>query len=78
MDLDPLITDVEAFLGETGISQTIFGRAVLRDPNFVPELRRGRELRRSTARRVRQQMDHYRRHGKFGEANGKDAQGQQR
>lgn len=78
MEPDPLLRDVEAFLGETGMAPTAFGLSVMRDARFVPELRRGRELRRRTAARVREQMAYYRRYGKFGDANGQDAQGQRR
>jgi hypothetical protein len=35
-------TEVEAFLTDTGMSATAFGRAVVSDPNFVSDLREGR------------------------------------
>lgn len=63
---DPLLGEIEAFLAETGLTPTAFGRDAMRDPNFVFGLRAGRELRRATSRRARRQMTQYRKCGEFG------------
>lgn len=62
---DPALTEIEAFLAETGMSPTAFGRDALGDPRFVFDLRSGRDCRRSTTERAREQMQHYRKHGEF-------------
>lgn len=36
------LDEVEAFLQRSGMSATAFGRAVVSDPNLVPDLRQGR------------------------------------
>jgi hypothetical protein len=48
-----ILQDVEQFLRETQMTPTRFGREALGDPRLVGDLRRGRELRSPTARRVR-------------------------
>jgi 2,4-dienoyl-CoA reductase-like NADH-dependent reductase (Old Yellow Enzyme family) len=50
--IDPLLTDVEAFLESEGMTATAFGVKSLNDPTFVHELRRGRDCRRSTRIKV--------------------------
>lgn len=50
--LDTFAADVEAFIAETGMTQTSFGLAALKDPNFVGSLRGGRAPRASTMDRV--------------------------
>lgn len=52
------LESVEAFLRETGMPPTVFGKAVLNDPTFVPRLRAGRQPRIDTAERVKSFMDH--------------------
>lgn len=47
-----LLTHVEKHLREKGISPARFGRAVLGDPSFVFELRRGRDPRARTVAKV--------------------------
>jgi hypothetical protein len=37
------LQQVEAFLERTGMSPTAFGKAACNDPNFVPDLRKGRK-----------------------------------
>lgn len=49
-----LIEDVENYLTQTGMNATRFGKVVMNDPNFVFELRKGRDFRFSTAERVRE------------------------
>lgn len=40
--LEALPSRVDAFLAETGCSETRFGREALKDPGFVKKLREGR------------------------------------
>jgi hypothetical protein len=47
-----LLTRIDAFLRRTKMSPTRFGREALGDPNFVLNLRDGREPRAPTVRRV--------------------------
>ena len=47
-----LLTIVEKHLRESGTSPARFGRAALGDPSFVFELRRGREPRPRTVKKV--------------------------
>lgn len=63
---DPLLTEIETFLAEAGMTPTAFGRDALSDPGFVFELRAGRDCRRTTAMRARAQMERYRVKGEFG------------
>lgn len=54
-----LLDAVEAYLRDTDMSATVFGKLVLNDPRFVHELREGREPRQRTMQRVVQYMrDH--------------------
>lgn len=39
---EQFVADVEAFLKRSGMSPTAFGVAVLKDPRFITDLRRGR------------------------------------
>lgn len=55
--LDPILTEVEAFLKRSGMPPTVFGKVILTDPNFVFDLRLGREVRRSTRDKVREFLD---------------------
>jgi len=48
---------VERFLKRSGMPATRFGREALGDPCFVSELRRGRELRPVTEKRVTAWLD---------------------
>jgi 2,4-dienoyl-CoA reductase-like NADH-dependent reductase (Old Yellow Enzyme family) len=48
-----LIDTIEAYMRETSTTATEFGREVMRDPNFVSDLRGGRDYRRSTDSKVR-------------------------
>lgn len=63
---DPLLAEIEAFLEEARMTPTAFGRDALNDPGFVFELRTGRDTRRATAQRARDQMAQYRARGEFG------------
>jgi hypothetical protein len=51
-DPDPLLIAIEAYLSETGISQTAFGYYSVNDPALVSDMRRGREPRRAVRERV--------------------------
>lgn len=51
-----ILKEVEVFIAEHDIPLTTFGRRAVGDPNLIPGLRSGRELRRSTERRVREFM----------------------
>ena len=45
--------EIEAFLAETKMSATAFGRDALNDPPFVAQLRRGRNVTLSTVEKCR-------------------------
>jgi len=55
-----LIRKIEIFLRRTGMPATKFGRLATRDPRFVHDLRRGREPRGRTEKRVEHFMNEYR------------------
>lgn len=48
--------EIEVYLAETGMDPTNFGKAVLKDPCFVFDIRGGRSPRASTFHRVRSYM----------------------
>ena len=48
-----LLWEVEKFLRSSKIAPTRFGRDAVGDPRFVFDLRRGREPRAGTVKRVR-------------------------
>lgn len=39
---DSFIAEIDAFLAESGMSPTAFGKAAVGDPCFVPDLKAGR------------------------------------
>src|SRR5450759_3438413 len=41
---DRFLADIEAFLRESGMRATFFGKAAVGDPNFVGDIRRGRKV----------------------------------
>lgn len=53
---DSLITRIDAFLNATGQSASAFGRATVGDPNFVRDLRSGREPKRRLVEKVETYM----------------------
>ena len=55
-DPHPLLADIARFLLATGMSDRVFGLHALGDPNFVEDVRCGRDVRRVTERRVRAYM----------------------
>lgn len=52
-----LLHRIERYLRSTRMPPTRFGRNVLRDPNFVFNLRDGREPRDATTQRVQAYLD---------------------
>ena len=50
--MNDLLNIIEDYLSETGQSPTAFGKQVMNNPNFVFDLREGRDYRQSTARKV--------------------------
>lgn len=51
--LDAFIAEVESYLSSSGLTPTAFGLKAAGDPNFVFDLRSGREPRRTTIEKVR-------------------------
>lgn len=56
---DQFLNDIEAFLALTHMKATTFGKAAAKDPNFVRDLREGREPKFSLVERVRHYMREY-------------------
>lgn len=54
-----LLRSVERFLHQTGMAPTRFGRAAVRDPRLVFDLRNGREPGERMKRRVEHFMNIY-------------------
>lgn len=54
--MSTLLDDIEAFCKARELTEAQFGLLALNDKNFVPQLREGRDIRFSTAERVRQFM----------------------
>lgn len=52
-----LLSRVERYLRRSGTPPTRFGREAVRDPRFVFDLRRGREPREATLRRISAYLD---------------------
>jgi 2,4-dienoyl-CoA reductase-like NADH-dependent reductase (Old Yellow Enzyme family) len=52
-----LLRDVEQFLNKQNVSAARFGRDAMGDPRFVFDLRRGREPRARTVRRVQAYLE---------------------
>lgn len=48
-----LLSDIEAFCATSGMSETAFGWAAVRDRSLVSDLRDGREPRKKTRERIR-------------------------
>jgi hypothetical protein len=58
--MSTLLTDIEAFCEANDLKEGQFGLLALNDKNFVSDLRDGRDLRMSTADKVREFMAEYR------------------
>jgi hypothetical protein len=52
-----LLSRIQRYLRRSGQTPSRFGRAVMNDPKFVHDLRRGREPRIETAARVHAWLD---------------------
>lgn len=52
-----LLRRIERHLRATGTPPTLFGRAAVRDPRFVLDMRNGREPRPPTVQRVSAYLD---------------------
>lgn len=52
MQKSDFLKTVENFIKKTGISETSFGIAALKQPNFVFQLKEGRECREATQKKV--------------------------
>lgn len=50
------LNEVEAFLAETRIEPTVFGKQAMKDPSFVFDLRNGRSPSGKTMDKVREWM----------------------
>lgn len=57
---DQFLDEVETFLADAGISPSRFGRETVGDPNFVIDLRAGRNPSLLTADKVRRAIARYR------------------
>jgi hypothetical protein len=57
--MDELLTSIEKFRTEHGLSEWQFGEMVLNDRHFIRQLRVGRDLRMSTVERVKSFMASY-------------------
>jgi hypothetical protein len=55
-----LLTEIDAFLADHGLSDWQFGEKALNDKHFIRQLREGRDVRMSTLHRVRAFMAEYR------------------
>ena len=60
-----LLEDIEVFLRETGLTPSGFSQKAMGDPNFVRELRDGRDVLFATENKARTQMEKYRDSGEF-------------
>ena len=57
--MEQLLTDILAFCERHNMSQWDFGERALNDRPFVGQLENGRDIKFSTAQRVRAWMDRY-------------------
>lgn len=57
--MEPLLKEIEAFCMAHGLAESRFGELALGDKPFVAQLRAGRDIRMSTARKVRAFMAEY-------------------
>lgn len=52
-----LLAEIEAALARTGEAETAFGYRIMRDKSLIATLRRGRDVKRSTERRIRAALE---------------------
>ena len=57
-----LLAEIEAFLSETGMSPTAYGKAVANDSNLVRQLRGGRSIGLKKVDDICMFMDRFREH----------------
>lgn len=57
--MQDLLHDIETFCAKHDLTESQFGLGALNDKNFVPQFRDGRDIRFSTAEKVRLFMDTY-------------------
>jgi hypothetical protein len=50
--MDDILPQIDSFRKTHGLSPTAFGLLAANDKRLIPDLRRGRELRRATVERV--------------------------
>jgi hypothetical protein len=53
-----LLEQIEAYLEQSGVPPSTFGRMAVGDPRLVTDLRSGRRVRRSTEERLRRYLNH--------------------
>ncbi|MEO1908775.1 MAG: hypothetical protein ABGX08_17310 [Citromicrobium sp.] len=58
--MDDLLTEIDAFCAAHDMSPSRFGELAMNDKPFVTQLREGRDIRFSTAQRIRTFMAEYR------------------
>ena len=58
--METLINEIDAFCAKHSLSETQFGTLATNDKNLIPDLRAGRDIRLSTARRISEWMAAYR------------------
>lgn len=49
-----IIDEIDAYCERHSLTATAFGSMAMNDPNFVADLRAGRELRRATEQEIRE------------------------
>ncbi len=57
--MDDIIIEIDAFMAKHGMKPGTFGRLSVGDHHVVQQIRGGRDLRRSTERRIRAFMASY-------------------
>ena len=55
-----LLSDIEAFLAASGMSESAFGTAAINDKHLIRQMREGRELKYETEQRIRSFIASYR------------------
>jgi hypothetical protein len=57
--MDDILSEIEAFCEAHSLKPSAFGRLAANDTMLIPQLRKGRELRRRTVTKVRHFMATY-------------------
>jgi homoserine dehydrogenase len=63
-EAENFLNEVERFLVDHDMPPTVFGQKSLADPNFVFDLREGRDVRFSTVDKIRSFMSSYEKKGR--------------